>query len=72
MTNLEQIKNRLENENGLDTMLADFVNVEDYYTEEYNKAVGDGVDSVQRLCHERVEHARSPEIERCHPRHRYA
>lgn len=44
MKNLEQITNKLESANGLDTLLADRVGADDYYTEDYNNLVGDGID----------------------------
>jgi hypothetical protein len=44
MKTLKKLKNRLENENGLDCLLADLANVEDYYTEEYNEAAKGGFD----------------------------
>jgi len=39
-----KIQNRLDNESGLDTLLADRARVDDYYTEEYNDAVDGGMD----------------------------
>lgn len=42
MKKLEKLKNRLENENGFDKLLAEMAGVEDYYSEAYNKSAGDG------------------------------
>jgi len=39
-----QIKSKLEDNNEFDALLAEIVGVEDYYTEEYNNAVADGID----------------------------
>ena len=44
MKNLEKLKNRLENENGFDELLAEMAGVDDYYSENYNKSAGDGFD----------------------------
>ena len=44
MKTLEKIQNRLENENGLDNLLANLAGVKDYYTEEYNEAANGGFD----------------------------
>ena len=44
MKTTEKIRAKLENNNGLDVLLADKAGVEDYYTEEYNEAAKGGFD----------------------------